>query len=472
MHSTMYTKNQTIREKSENTFLNREVFFYVTEKPVDEPTDQNQTCSLSFIIEKTNTDAGKIEDSENEEFDLCRRERTIDMRKKIILIGPVYPYKGGISHYTGLMYRELAKRYDVEMLSYKMQYPKFLFHKEQRNYSNDSFKIESTNYMLHTANPFNIIKTARYIRRQRPDMVLIQWWHPYFAPCYFLLERFMGKQNVVFVCHNVFPHERFPLDKLLTKLVLKSGKHYIVHAKEEGRELEQIRQDADYTVTPHPTYNAFRFEGMSKRQAREWLHIGQEARILLFFGYVREYKGLKYLLQAMPQIIQGQMDIGGGIQSRIQTGERQEEANGVQLWVVGEFGADKEEYMSLISELGIGACVEVVDSYTPDREVEKYFAAADLVVLPYTSATQSGIVQIAYGFTKPVIVTEVGGLPDVVEDGKTGYVVKPEKPEEIARAVLRFYQDGMEQPMTENIRAEAYRFSWERMADVVKRFME
>ena len=282
----------------------------------------------------------------------------------------------------------------------------------------------------------------------------------------------MGKQNVVFVCHNVFPHERFPLDKLLTKLVLKSGKHYIVHAKEEGRELEQIRQDADYTVTPHPTYNAFRFEGMSKRQAREWLHIGQEARILLFFGYVREYKGLKYLLQAMPQIIQGQMDIGGGIQSRIQTGERQEEANGVQLWVVGEFGADKEEYMSLISELGIGACVEVVDSYTPDREVEKYFAAADLVVLPYTSATQSGIVQIAYGFTKPVIVTEVGGLPDVVEDGKTGYVVKPEKPEEIARAVLRFYQDGMEQPMTENIRAEAYRFSWERMADVVKRFME
>ena len=140
--------------------------------------------------------------------------------KKIILIGPIYPYKGGISHYTGLMYRELAKQHDVEMISYKMQYPKFLFHKEQRDYSNDSFKIEGAQYLLHTANPFNIVKTACYIRRRKPDLVVIQWWHPYFAPCYFLLTRFMGRQNIVFVCHNVFPHERFPLDKMLTRLAL------------------------------------------------------------------------------------------------------------------------------------------------------------------------------------------------------------------------------------------------------------
>ena len=125
-----------------------------------------------------------------------------------------------------------------------------------------------------------------------------------------------------------------------------------------------------------------------------------------------------------------------------------------------------------INELGIEPYVKVVDAYTPDREVEKYFAAADLVVLPYTSATQSGIVQIAYGFSKPVIVTEVGGLPDVVDDGKTGYVVKPESPEEIVRAVRSFYQDGMEQFMVENIDKEAYRFSWERMGDIVERIME
>lgn len=375
-----------------------------------------------------------------------------DMRRKIILIGPVYPYKGGISHYTGLMYRELAKRYDVELLSYKMQYPKLLFHKEQRDYSNDSFRIESAAYMLHTANPCNIIRTARHIRRQKPDMVVIQWWHPYFAPCYFLLQRFMGKQNVVFVCHNVFPHERFPLDRLLTKLALKHGKHYIVHATEEGKELEKIRANTDYVVTPHPTYHAFRFEGMSREQARDRLHIAAEEKILLFFGYVRAYKGLKYLLHAMPTICR--------------------EESKARLWVVGEFGADREEYLALIRELGIAAQVTVADSYTPDREVEQYFAAADLVVLPYTSATQSGIVQIAYGFTKPVIVTNVGGLPDVVEDGKTGYVVGPERPEEIAAAALRFFREDQARIMAENIEREAYRFSWERMGEVIDGFME
>lgn len=372
--------------------------------------------------------------------------------KKIILIGPIYPYKGGISHYTGLMCRELAKRHDVEMISYKMQYPKFLFHKEQRDYSNDSFKIEGAKYLLHTANPFNIVRTARYIRRKKPDLVIIQWWHPYFAPCYFLLTRFMGRQNVVFVCHNVFPHERFPLDKLLTGLALNNGSHFILHAVEEVKELTKIQPNPDYVVTPHPTYHAFCFEGMSRERARERLHIGEEERILLFFGYVREYKGLKYLLRAMPEI------------------SREDEK--VKLWVVGEFGSDKEDYLKLIRELGIEDRVRVQDSYTPDREVEKYFAAADLVVLPYTSATQSGIVQIAYGFTKPVVVTDVGGLPDVVEDGKTGYVVEPGKPEALTGAVVRFFRENQAQRMQENIEKEAYRFSWERMGEVLEGFME
>lgn len=374
------------------------------------------------------------------------------MRKKIIMIGPVYPYKGGISHYTGLMYRELAKRHDVEMISYKMQYPKFLFHKEQRDYSNDSFKIEGAKYLLHTANPFNIVRTARYIRRKKPDLVIIQWWHPYFAPCYFLLTRFMGRQNVVFVCHNVFPHERFPLDKLLTGLALNNGSHFIVHAAEEAKELTKIQPNPDYVVTPHPTYHAFRFEGMSRERARERLHIGGEERILLFFGYVREYKGLKYLLRAMPEI------------------SREDEK--VKLWVVGEFGSDKEDYRKLIRELGIEDRVRVQDSYTPDREVEKYFAAADLVVLPYTSATQSGIVQIAYGFTKPVVVTDVGGLPDVVEDGKTGFVVEPGKPEALTGAVVRFFREEQAQRMKKNIEKDAYRFSWERMGEVLEGFMQ
>lgn len=371
-------------------------------------------------------------------------------KKKVILIGPVYPYKGGISHYTGQMYRELAKKHEVLMLSYKMQYPKFLFHKEQKDYENDSFKVEDTKYMLHTANPFNIIKTAGFIKKQRPDMVVIQWWHPYFAPCYRLLEMFMGKQNVVFVCHNVFPHERFPLDKFLTKLVLSGGRHFVVHAKEEGEELKKIKKNPDYTVTPHPTYNMFRFENMTRKQAREKLGIGEAEKILLFFGFVREYKGLKHLLRAMPMIM--------------------EEVQEVRLLIVGDFDGNREEYEELIRTLRIGERIKVIDGYTPDKEVEKYFAACDLVLLPYESATQSGIVQIAFGFERPVIVSRVGGLPEVVKDGETGYVTKPCAPEELADKVKQFFREGRAEEFEENIKKEAARFSWERMGEVLEAF--
>lgn len=371
-------------------------------------------------------------------------------KKKVILIGPVYPYKGGISHYTGQMYRELVKKHEVFMLSYKMQYPRFLFHKEQKDYENDSFKVEDTKYMLHTANPFNIIKTAGFIKKQKPDMVVIQWWHPYFAPCYRLLEMFMGKQNVVFVCHNVFPHERFPLDKFLTKLVLSGGRHFVVHAKEEGEELKKIKKNPDYTVTPHPTYNMFRFENMTRKQAREKLGIGETEKILLFFGFVREYKGLKHLLRAMPMIM--------------------EEVQEVRLLIVGDFDGNREEYEELIRTLRIGERIKVIDGYTPDKEVEKYFAACDLVLLPYESATQSGIVQIAFGFERPVIVSRVGGLPEVVKDGETGYVTKPCAPEELADKVKQFFREGRAEEFEENIKKEAARFSWERMGEVLEAF--
>ncbi len=378
--------------------------------------------------------------------------------KKIVLIGPVYPYRGGISHYTGLMCRELSKRFEVEMLSYKMQYPKILFKKEQRDYENDSFKIDNAKYMIHTANPFNIIRTARYIRKKKPDMVLVQWWHPYFEPCYILLAKFMGKQNLTFVCHNVFPHERFPLDKILTKMTLKNGKHFIVHAKEEEAELKQIMPNPDCQVTPHPSYNAFCFANMTKMQARTQLSLPQDEKVLLFFGFVRPYKGLKHLINAMPDI--------------------KERLGNVTLLIVGEFGnaEDKEGYASQIKMLaasssGLEASIIIYDGYTPDREVEKYFAASDMVVLPYESATQSGIVQIAYGFGKPVTVTEVGGLPDVVSHNRTGYVVPPQNKQALTEAIVRYFTEGKEEEFAKNIAAEAYRFSWERMGEVVEQWI-
>lgn len=374
-------------------------------------------------------------------------------RKKVVLIGPVYPYRGGISHYTGLMYRELAKDHDVEMISYKMQYPKILFHKEQKDYQNDRFKIDDTKYLIHTANPFNIIKTARYIRKLKPDQVIIQWWHPYFAPCYILMAIFMGNQNLTFVCHNVFPHERFPLDKMLTRMTLKCGKHFIVHAKEEATELKQIMEEPDYQVTPHPSYNAFRFANLTKEQARGLLNIPENQKVLLFFGFVRPYKGLRYLIEALPEVIKALPD--------------------VRLMIVGEFAGEdeKNQYLQQIREAGMTDYVQIEDGYIPDQEVEKYFAACDMVVLPYESATQSGIVQIAYGFEKPVVVTAVGGLPDVVTDQETGYIVPPCNPGKLAEGIIRYYHDHMEERFHENIQKEANRFSWERMTEVIDKWI-
>ncbi len=370
------------------------------------------------------------------------------MERKIVLIGPVYPYKGGIAHYTSLLYRALAKKHNVEMISYKMQYPKLLFKKEQKDFSNDMFRINDAKFLIHTANPFNIISVGRKIKKKRPDMVVIQWWHPYFAPCYWLLEKSIGKEiKKVFICHNVFPHERFPMDRFLTKLVLKNGDAFIVHSKSDGEDLLTIKPNAEFKQNPHPTYNAFKIKNLTKEQARQELHMSSEERLLLFFGFVREYKGLKHLLFAMPEI-KNQIDH-------------------VKLLVVGSFGDDKEAYMQIIKGQKINDCVEVVDSYTPDNEVEKYFAACDLVVCPYESATQSGIVQIAYGFEKPVVVTNVGGLPDVVTDGKTGYVVETKNSTRLAEAVIRFYSEDKEKEFVENIRKEAYQFSWERMTEAI-----
>lgn len=366
---------------------------------------------------------------------------------KIILIGPVYPYKGGIAHYTGLMCRALRKKYDVHMLSYKVQYPRFLFKKEQKDYSNDTFKIENTDFYINTANPFNWIATARHIHSLKPDLVIIQWWHPYFSPCYWTICKLLKNTRILFLCHNVFPHERFPLDRFLTRRVLTQGDYHIVQSSLDEEDLKTIKKNSVYKKTVHPTYNAFKLQNLTQEEGRALLHLSTDDKVLLFFGFVREYKGLKHLLRALPKI----------------TGA----LNHVKLLVVGDFGDDKEDYLQMISELRIADCIELYDGYIPDKEVEKFFAASDVVVLPYESATQSGIVQIAYGFEKPVIATDVGGLPEVVIHEKTGYIVPPKDSDALADCIIRFYQEHSTEALASGIRQEADRYSWDRMTETI-----
>lgn len=367
--------------------------------------------------------------------------------RRIAIVGPVYPYKGGIAHYTGLLCKSLRGQFETQMISFEVQYPKILFRKEQKDFENNSFEVQDTKYILHTANPFNWGKCAREILAGKPDLVIFQWWHPYFAPCYRSLLRKLRRGGVktLFICHNVFPHERFPMDRTLTKMVLKKGDFFITHSKTDAADLRSIRRDAAVCEAVHPTYDAFQFQNLTQEEARQKLGLGGQEQVLLFFGFVREYKGLKHLIAALP-----------GIAKRLPK---------VHLLIVGDFGKDKQEYLELIAQNNAEQFLTICDGYIPDQEVEQYFAASDLVVLPYESATQSGIVQIAYGFERPVVATNVGGLPDVVLHEKTGYLVPPRDPKALAEAVVRFFEEQKAEAFAENIRQEAARYSWDRMRE-------
>ena len=367
---------------------------------------------------------------------------------KIAMIGPVHPYKGGIAHYTDLLCRALREDgNEVQLYSFKFQYPKLLYKKPQKDMKSSGFGTNDADFCIHTLTPFNWIKVAGRIKKQKPELIILQWWHPYFAPCFWSICKLLRREKILFVCHNVFPHERFPLDRLLTKWTLGCGRYFITQSKMDARDLLSVKHDAVYRVTPHPTYGMFCRQGMSMQKAREQLQIDQGQRVLLFFGFVRKYKGLQYLLEAMKLL--------------------KERDFKVQLWVVGDFGEDKDEYVEQIRTFEIGDQVQMVQGYVPDDEVEKYFAASDLVVLPYLSATQSGIVQIAFGFEKPVLVTEVGGLPDVVTNGKTGYVVEPRSAEMIAEAIMDYYINNRREAFVSQIEKEKDRFSWKTFVDTL-----
>lgn len=257
---------------------------------------------------------------------------------------------------------------------------------------------------------------------------------------------------MLFVCHNVFPHERFFMDCFLTKRVMKCGDFFVVHSSQDENDLKSICENPIYRKTVLPTYNAFKFENMSKTEGRMKLKINDETKLLLFFGFVREYKGLKHLLRAMPIVVK--------------------QIDNLKLLIVGDFAGDKEDYMNIIRENNVEEYIEIHDGYIPDKEVEKFFTACDLVVLPYESATQSAVVQVAYGFEKPVVVTNVGGLPEVVKNDKTGYVVEPRNSEKLAESIVSYFKENKYEELIAGIRSEADKYSWVRMAEIIENMVD
>ncbi len=374
---------------------------------------------------------------------------------KIVILGPVYPYRGGIAQYTGLMAQNLGRRHSVVNVSYSLQYPSFLYRNEQKDPSNDTFKAPDTRYWLNTVNPFSWLATARRINKLAPDVVIVQWWHPFFAPAYWsLLKLLNGRIRVLFCCHNVLPHEEFPCKKLLAKMVLRQGDGFFIHSDTDEADLRALVPAARYIRMPLLTFNAFRQKGLTRAEGRQALRLPMDAEVLLFFGFIRQYKGLKHLLRAMPAIVAARPK--------------------ARLFVVGEFfEGNKAEYLELINSLQLPAgALTLVDGYLPDKEVEPYFTASDLLVLPYESATQSAVVQTAYDFGKPVVATAVGGLPEVVLDGVTGYLVPPKDEKALAEAVIRFFAEEKATAFAQGIREEAHKYSWDRMNEAVEKLYE
>ncbi len=370
----------------------------------------------------------------------------------LTLVGPVAPYRGGIAHFTEALGQALqARGHQVSALSFRRQYPRWLFPGRAQTEPEPIAPSMPAAYVLDPLRPWTWWQAARLIRKQRPDLVVFQYWMPFFAPAYGMVAgrlRWWGVPAVALV-HNALPHERHVLDATLSRWFLRRCRARIVLSEAVARQLATLGLPADVQLV-HPVDPRYG-PPPPRAEARRRLGLPPEAPVLLFFGFVRRYKGLDVLLEAMPAIRAALPD--------------------VQLLVAGEFYEPTDRYRTRIWELGLSSCVRLHDRYIPEAEVAWYFSAADLVVQPYLSATQSGIVPMAFHFERPVVVTAVGGLPEVVPHEVAGFVVPPGDPGALAGAVVRFFREGWAARLTEGVRRLRARYGWEPLCKTLEQML-
>lgn len=371
---------------------------------------------------------------------------------KIALVSTAYPLRGGIAQYTGILYHKLIERgHEVHVLTFKRQYPALLFPgKTQLETSSDAGVEIPTEPIIDSISPLSWWRTGRRLRQLQSDLVILKFWMPFFAPCFGVICRLAKRwtrARILYICDNVIPHERRPGDLAMTRFALRPADHFVVQSGVVARDLLSLLPNVDYKFIPHPVYDIFGAK-LPKSEARQKLKISEE-HVILFFGYVRAYKGLDVLLNAMPEILKSVK---------------------LRLLVVGEFYEDEEKYRTQAHRLGISDAVSFYADFIPNEEVAPFFSAADVVVLPYKSATQSGIVQMAYHFDKPCIVSDVGGLSEVVLHNKTGFVVPAEAPGSLAEAVVTFYREGKEAEFSAAVQQEKKKYSWEKMVGGIEDF--
>ena len=370
------------------------------------------------------------------------------MERPTVLVGPAYPYRGGIAHFTHALARALQRRNeDVEVITFARQYPEVLF-PGRTQFEDGPPPALQPRRLLDSIDPRSWWRTAQAIASMRPRAVVLQHWMPFFAPAYGVVTWLLRRRGVPVyaVVHNALPHERRPGDRLLSRLLFRQLDGALALSDAVAADLRVLAPSLEVARAEHPVYDHFG-ASLPQRAARRALALSPDAPVLLFFGFVRRYKGLHVLLDALPSIVQALPE--------------------VQLVIAGEFYDDPAPYHAHVARHSLGGHVRFASAYIAEAEVATYFSAADVVVQPYVSATQSGVAKIAFHFGRPVITTDVGGLAEAVPHERAGFVVPPEDPQALAAAVIRFFQEGWAGRLETGAQAEAARAGWDPLAKVL-----
>ena len=366
---------------------------------------------------------------------------------KIVILGTAYPYRGGLAAFNERLASQfLQEGHEVEVLTFTLQYPSFLFPGKTQYSSEKAPEGLRIRRVLNSCNPLNWIRVGRQLKKSAPDLLIACYWMSFMAPAFGTVCRIARKNKhtrCIALVHNMLPHEPSMMDKLFSPYFVGAQHGFVALSESVVHDIEKLdKNGVPKTFSPHPIYDHYGSR-MSKQDACAALGIDLEEPYLLFFGLVRAYKGLDWLIEAM------------GILKK--AGKKLP-----ILIIAGEFYEDEDKYLQQISRLGLKNNVIVKNEFVPDADLPKYFGAADLIVQPYKSATQSGVTQVAFHFEKPMLVTNVGGLGEIVHNGKMGYAVDP-NPQAIADAIVDYFEHDRKESFIEYLRTEKKKYDWDKM---------
>lgn len=364
---------------------------------------------------------------------------------RFCLIGPTYPMRGGIAHYTAMLTRQLRKSgHEVLLYAFSSGYPHWLYPgKINVDPSQRPLRI-TPHHLIVPWSPWSWVQSAQCIKADKPDAVIVEWWVPYWAPMQLALTTLLRRSGLpVFMdCQNVLPHDLHPFARLITARTLRTANACLVYSREHQQELLTVVPGMPHAIVPFPAYGDLARADFQRTTARQSL--GLNGPVALFFGFVRPYKGLQVLLHSLAELVF---------------------TVPLHLLIVGEFWQERSGYDQLICQLNLQSRITIIDAYVPDEDLGRYFSAADVLILPYLTHVQSGVLALAQAFQKPVIASRVGGLADGIIDGQTGLLVEPNDVHALTQAIQRFFQEELGDAMVPSLQAMHPETGWAQVVE-------